>query len=146
MTPSECLRIRPDPQQPHLLLTAHVPQAHSRMSACVAWNPKERGLLASCSDNGSWPSGSISRLKPSEPLWLDRCASQKTSSDFPSFPRGPGGASLTFLYLALLHSDLGEAQGQRTIHSSPPSREPLIRAAEHLCVALQILLLGQCSV
>ncbi|KAF4016073.1 hypothetical protein G4228_007578 [Cervus hanglu yarkandensis] len=41
-----------DPQQPTFSLTAHVPQAHSQDVNCVAWNPKERGLLASCSDDG----------------------------------------------------------------------------------------------
>ncbi|KAF5926158.1 hypothetical protein HPG69_011284 [Diceros bicornis minor] len=41
-----------DPQQPTFSLTAHLPQAHSQDVNCVAWNPKERGLLASCSDDG----------------------------------------------------------------------------------------------
>ena len=41
-----------DPQQPTFSLTAHLPQAHSQDVNCVAWNPKQRGLLASCSDDG----------------------------------------------------------------------------------------------
>ncbi|XP_022376250.1 probable cytosolic iron-sulfur protein assembly protein CIAO1 [Enhydra lutris kenyoni] len=41
-----------DPQQPTFSLTAHLPQAHSQDVNCVAWNPKEQGLLASCSDDG----------------------------------------------------------------------------------------------
>lgn len=41
-----------DPQQPTFSLTAHLRQAHSQDVNCVAWNPKERGLLASCSDDG----------------------------------------------------------------------------------------------
>lgn len=41
-----------DPQQPTFSLTAHLPQAHSQDVNCVAWNPKEPGLLASCSDDG----------------------------------------------------------------------------------------------
>lgn len=40
------------PQQPTFSLTAHVPRAHSQDVNCVAWNPKEPGLLASCSDDG----------------------------------------------------------------------------------------------
>lgn len=39
-------------QQPTFSLTAHVPRAHSQDVNCVAWNPKEPGLLASCSDDG----------------------------------------------------------------------------------------------
>ncbi|XP_057636245.1 probable cytosolic iron-sulfur protein assembly protein CIAO1 [Chionomys nivalis] len=41
-----------DPQQPTFSLTAHMRQAHSQDVNCVAWNPKEPGLLASCSDDG----------------------------------------------------------------------------------------------
>uniref|UniRef100_A0A8C3RXM1 Cytosolic iron-sulfur protein assembly protein CIAO1 homolog n=1 Tax=Chelydra serpentina TaxID=8475 RepID=A0A8C3RXM1_CHESE len=41
-----------NPQQPTFALTAHVPRAHSQDVNCVAWNPKEPGLLASCSDDG----------------------------------------------------------------------------------------------
>ncbi|XP_011911184.1 PREDICTED: LOW QUALITY PROTEIN: probable cytosolic iron-sulfur protein assembly protein CIAO1 [Cercocebus atys] len=41
-----------DPQQPTFSLTAHLHQAHSQDVNCVAWNPKEPGLLASCSDDG----------------------------------------------------------------------------------------------
>uniref|UniRef100_A0A8C3ID54 Probable cytosolic iron-sulfur protein assembly protein CIAO1 n=1 Tax=Chrysemys picta bellii TaxID=8478 RepID=A0A8C3ID54_CHRPI len=40
------------PQQPTFALTAHMPRAHSQDVNCVAWNPKEPGLLASCSDDG----------------------------------------------------------------------------------------------
>ncbi|XP_026512485.1 probable cytosolic iron-sulfur protein assembly protein CIAO1 [Terrapene carolina triunguis] len=39
-------------QQPTFALTAHMPRAHSQDVNCVAWNPKEPGLLASCSDDG----------------------------------------------------------------------------------------------
>lgn len=42
----------PQQQQPTFSLTAHVPRAHSQDVNCVAWNPKEPGLLASCSDDG----------------------------------------------------------------------------------------------
>ncbi|XP_017687368.1 PREDICTED: probable cytosolic iron-sulfur protein assembly protein CIAO1 [Lepidothrix coronata] len=38
--------------QPTFSLTAHVPRAHSQDVNGVAWNPKEPGLLASCSDDG----------------------------------------------------------------------------------------------
>lgn len=41
-----------DPQQPTFTLTAHMARAHSQDVNCVAWNPKEPGLLASCSDDG----------------------------------------------------------------------------------------------
>lgn len=41
-----------DPQQPTFSLTAHLRQAHSQDVNCVTWNPKEPGLLASCSDDG----------------------------------------------------------------------------------------------
>ncbi|KAM7080692.1 putative cytosolic iron-sulfur protein assembly protein CIAO1 isoform 2-T2 [Ciconia maguari] len=41
-----------DPRQPTFSLAAHVPRAHSQDVNCVAWNPKEPGLLASCSDDG----------------------------------------------------------------------------------------------
>ncbi|KAG8141201.1 hypothetical protein E2320_006853 [Naja naja] len=41
-----------DPHQPTFSLAAHVAQAHSQDVNCVAWNPKESGLLASCSDDG----------------------------------------------------------------------------------------------
>ncbi|XP_039625313.1 probable cytosolic iron-sulfur protein assembly protein ciao1 [Polypterus senegalus] len=41
-----------DPHQPIFRLMAHVPKAHSQDVNCVAWNPKEGGLLASCSDDG----------------------------------------------------------------------------------------------
>ncbi|XP_064031567.1 probable cytosolic iron-sulfur protein assembly protein CIAO1 [Pogoniulus pusillus] len=40
------------PQQPTFSLAAHVPRAHSQDVNCVAWHPKEPGLLASCSDDG----------------------------------------------------------------------------------------------
>ncbi|XP_064353962.1 probable cytosolic iron-sulfur protein assembly protein CIAO1 [Dromaius novaehollandiae] len=40
------------PQQPTFSLAAHVARAHSQDVNCVAWNPKEPGLLASCSDDG----------------------------------------------------------------------------------------------
>ncbi|NXN16405.1 CIAO1 protein, partial [Indicator maculatus] len=40
------------PQQPSFSLAAHVPRAHSQDVNCVAWHPKEAGLLASCSDDG----------------------------------------------------------------------------------------------
>ncbi|KFV85196.1 putative cytosolic iron-sulfur protein assembly protein CIAO1, partial [Struthio camelus australis] len=38
-------------QQPTFSLAAHVPRAHSQDVNCVAWNPREPGLLASCSDD-----------------------------------------------------------------------------------------------
>ncbi|KAJ6653257.1 hypothetical protein lerEdw1_009421 [Lerista edwardsae] len=41
-----------DSQQPTFSLTAHVARAHSQDVNCVAWNPKEARLLASCSDDG----------------------------------------------------------------------------------------------
>ncbi|XP_019363886.1 PREDICTED: probable cytosolic iron-sulfur protein assembly protein CIAO1 isoform X1 [Gavialis gangeticus] len=41
-----------EPQQPTFALTAHVPRAHAQDVNCVAWNPAEPGLLASCSDDG----------------------------------------------------------------------------------------------
>ncbi|KAK0155918.1 putative cytosolic iron-sulfur protein assembly protein ciao1-A [Merluccius polli] len=41
-----------DPDQPTFSLAAHVSKAHSQDVNCVVWNPKEAGLLASCSDNG----------------------------------------------------------------------------------------------
>lgn len=41
-----------DPEQPLFYVSAHVPKAHSQDVNCVAWNPKEKGLLATCSDDG----------------------------------------------------------------------------------------------
>ncbi|MBN3280457.1 CIAO1 protein, partial [Polyodon spathula] len=41
-----------DPHQPTFSLAAHVPKAHDQDVNCVSWNPKEVGLLASCSDDG----------------------------------------------------------------------------------------------
>lgn len=41
-----------DPDQPVFSLAAQVAKAHSQDVNCVAWNPKEVGLLASCSDDG----------------------------------------------------------------------------------------------
>ncbi|XP_007905631.1 probable cytosolic iron-sulfur protein assembly protein ciao1 [Callorhinchus milii] len=41
-----------DPHQPTFSLVAHVPKAHAQDVNCVAWNPKQPGLLASCSDDG----------------------------------------------------------------------------------------------
>lgn len=41
-----------DPEQPVFSLAAQVSKAHDQDVNCVAWNPKEAGLLASCSDNG----------------------------------------------------------------------------------------------
>ncbi|XP_053257469.1 probable cytosolic iron-sulfur protein assembly protein CIAO1 [Podarcis raffonei] len=41
-----------DPHQPTFTLTVHMARAHSQDVNCVAWNPKEPGLLASCSDDG----------------------------------------------------------------------------------------------
>lgn len=41
-----------DPDQPVFSLAAQVPKAHGQDVNCVAWNPKEAGLLASCSDDG----------------------------------------------------------------------------------------------
>jgi len=40
-----------DPDQPVFSLSAQV-KAHTQDVNCVAWNPKEAGLLASCSDDG----------------------------------------------------------------------------------------------
>ncbi|XP_035235922.1 probable cytosolic iron-sulfur protein assembly protein ciao1 isoform X2 [Anguilla rostrata] len=33
-------------------LSVHIPKAHNQDVNCVAWHPKEAGLLASCSDDG----------------------------------------------------------------------------------------------
>lgn len=41
-----------DPRQPTFTLAAHVPRAHAQDVNCVAWHPKEPGLLASCGDDG----------------------------------------------------------------------------------------------
>lgn len=41
-----------DPDQPVFSLSAQVARAHSQDVNCVAWNPKEAGMLASCSDDG----------------------------------------------------------------------------------------------
>ncbi|XP_069773873.1 probable cytosolic iron-sulfur protein assembly protein ciao1 [Narcine bancroftii] len=41
-----------DPHQPTFSLTAYIPKAHTQDINCVAWNPKQAGLLASCSDDG----------------------------------------------------------------------------------------------
>ncbi|MGH0174303.1 UNVERIFIED_CONTAM: hypothetical protein FKN15_070958 [Acipenser sinensis] len=41
-----------DPHQPTFSLAAHIPKAHDQDVNCVSWNPKEMGLLASCSDDG----------------------------------------------------------------------------------------------
>eukprot|EP00058_Branchiostoma_floridae_P018324 XP_002603813.1 hypothetical protein BRAFLDRAFT_124683 [Branchiostoma floridae] len=55
----DCIRVfqedesSPDRRnQPQFSLTATAEQAHSQDVNCVAWNPKEPGLLASCSDDG----------------------------------------------------------------------------------------------
>ncbi|XP_029916333.1 putative cytosolic iron-sulfur protein assembly protein ciao1 [Myripristis murdjan] len=40
------------PDQPTFYLAAHANKAHSQDVNSVAWNPKEAGLLVSCSDNG----------------------------------------------------------------------------------------------
>lgn len=41
-----------DPDQPVFSLAAQVTKAHSQDVNCVSWNPKQEGLLASCSDDG----------------------------------------------------------------------------------------------
>ncbi|XP_031161506.1 probable cytosolic iron-sulfur protein assembly protein ciao1 [Sander lucioperca] len=41
-----------DPEQPVFSLAAQAARAHSQDVNCVAWNPTEAGLLASCSDDG----------------------------------------------------------------------------------------------
>lgn len=41
-----------DPDQPMFSLAAQVTRAHNQDVNCVAWNPKEAGLLVSCSDDG----------------------------------------------------------------------------------------------
>lgn len=41
-----------DPDQPVFSLAAQVTRAHNQDVNCVAWNPKEAGLLVSCSDDG----------------------------------------------------------------------------------------------
>ncbi|NWI88569.1 CIAO1 protein, partial [Pitta sordida] len=38
--------------QPTFSLSAHLPRAHTQDVNGVAWNPREPGLLASCSDDG----------------------------------------------------------------------------------------------
>lgn len=43
-----------DPEQPIFFLSAHVPKAHNQDVNCVAWHPKQSGLLATCSDNGEF--------------------------------------------------------------------------------------------
>lgn len=43
-----------DPEQPVFFMSAHVPKAHGQDVNCVSWNPKEAGLLATCSDNGEF--------------------------------------------------------------------------------------------
>ncbi len=43
-----------DPEQPVFFMSAHVPKAHSQDINCVSWNPKEAGLLATCSDDGEF--------------------------------------------------------------------------------------------
>ncbi|XP_077417699.1 putative cytosolic iron-sulfur protein assembly protein ciao1 [Vanacampus margaritifer] len=44
--------VSPDHEEPLFSLAAHMPKAHSQDVNGVAWNPKEAGLLASCSDSG----------------------------------------------------------------------------------------------
>lgn len=41
-----------DPDQPVFSLSAQVAKAHTQDVNCVSWNPKEAGLLVSCSDDG----------------------------------------------------------------------------------------------
>lgn len=41
-----------DPDQPVFSMVAQKSKAHNQDVNCVAWNPKEEGLLASCSDDG----------------------------------------------------------------------------------------------
>ena len=41
-----------NPDEPVFMLAAQVTKAHTQDVNCVAWNPKELGVLASCSDNG----------------------------------------------------------------------------------------------
>lgn len=41
-----------DPDQPVFSMVAQKTKAHNQDVNCVAWNPKEEGLLASCSDDG----------------------------------------------------------------------------------------------
>lgn len=43
----------PDPLEISFELYESVPQAHNQDINAVAWNPKEAGLLASCSDDRS---------------------------------------------------------------------------------------------
>lgn len=38
--------------EPVFSLAAQATKAHNQDVNCVAWNPKEAGLLASCSDDG----------------------------------------------------------------------------------------------
>lgn len=40
------------PDEPVFSLAAQETSAHSQDVNCVSWNPKEAGLLASCSDSG----------------------------------------------------------------------------------------------
>uniref|UniRef100_A0A8C5MGW2 Probable cytosolic iron-sulfur protein assembly protein CIAO1 n=1 Tax=Leptobrachium leishanense TaxID=445787 RepID=A0A8C5MGW2_9ANUR len=51
-----------DPMQPTISLTAHMPRAHTQDVNCVAWHPKEAGLLASCSDDGEMAFWQYQRL------------------------------------------------------------------------------------
>ncbi|KAG9328848.1 hypothetical protein JZ751_001146 [Albula glossodonta] len=41
------------PHQTIFSLSVHMPKAHSQDVNCVSWNPKEAGVLASCSDDGT---------------------------------------------------------------------------------------------
>lgn len=41
-----------NPDEPVFSLAAQANKAHSQDVNCVSWNPKEPGLLASCSDDG----------------------------------------------------------------------------------------------
>lgn len=41
-----------DPDQPIFSMVAQATKAHSQDVNCAAWNPKEAGLLATCSDEG----------------------------------------------------------------------------------------------
>ena len=56
-----------DPDQPVFSLAAQVTKAHDQDVNCVAWNPKEAGLLATCSDDGDF---AIWRFQEEEWMFL----------------------------------------------------------------------------
>lgn len=71
-----------DPQQPTFTLTVQLARAHAQDVNCVAWNPKEPGLLASCSDDGEMAFWKYQRPEacwghPYFPAWCSRNSTRK---------------------------------------------------------------------